>query len=140
PVTWLLCHGAKCRVQPSEAFGKLVLGTWEVQDPGHLVGGLAARPGVGHRQGGRDAAGREKQVPRLVPQLAVKIHGELAVTLGNTGHATLLRTRHGSDCGRRQKKQNRLLDVTHQMFPPAFDLCYVYFTSLEATSASPDSP
>ena len=41
----------------------------------------AARAGVGHGEGGRDALGREEQVAGLCTQLLVKVHGEGIVAL-----------------------------------------------------------
>jgi hypothetical protein len=57
-----------------------VLAELEVKRLGHLLGRLGAGPGIGHRQGGRDALGGAEDVAlALGAELGVKIDGELRV-------------------------------------------------------------
>ena len=53
-----------------------------MQRLGHLLGGGAGGPTVGHRQGDRNAVGRIKQVAGRAAQLLVQVEGKGAVIRG----------------------------------------------------------
>ena len=83
----LLLVGKEALPQPSHGLVEFRLGHGEVEHLGHLLLGLARCPGIGHRQGGGDAVGREEEVPRgLVLEPGVEIGGELVVSFDDGWH------------------------------------------------------
>jgi hypothetical protein len=53
----------------------------EMQDLGHLRFGVAASAGIGHRQRGRNAVRREKEIARGGPKLGVEVTGESSIAV-----------------------------------------------------------
>ena len=95
---------AKLPENLGEGFRKLILGDRKVQDVGHLLGRLAPGASVGHGQSRGNAAGRDEQVSRLIPQLLVKVQSKPAVSFDEAGHANLLANRRRAD-GRSHDKR-----------------------------------
>src|SRR5205823_10003465 len=72
---------AELALEFAEGGMELSLILLEMKGSAHLFLGLGARAGIGHRQAGGDAVGREEKVSRAGFELAIKVQSKGRVTL-----------------------------------------------------------